>query len=63
MIWRWQPEPVGLCRRCWWPAHTLGEDGRPWHAFCWQNETPPTSWDQWMLRVWREEQEQERADR
>lgn len=31
---RWAARPVGVCVRCQDPAHTLGPDGRPWHAFC-----------------------------
>ena len=57
--WRWREEPFGVCQRCYWDAHTLGPDGKPWHAFCWGNEIPPTSFDQWLLRKWLE-QEQER---
>lgn len=27
-------DPVGSCRRCKTPTHTLGPDDRPWHAYC-----------------------------
>lgn len=32
---QWQDEPAGPCVRCHDPAHTLGPDERPWHAYCW----------------------------
>jgi hypothetical protein len=52
--WRdhWRDEPVGTCSRpaCPWPAHTLGPDGRPWHAFCWMVPTQPISaFERWMF--------------
>jgi hypothetical protein len=50
---RWQPDPVGRCsrpgccpgRKVQWP-HTLGPDGKPWHAYCWADPTPtpPKRW-------------------
>jgi hypothetical protein len=53
--WRWREESFGVCQRCYWDCHTLGPDGRAWHAFCWDNPTSPTRYDQWALRRWREE--------
>jgi hypothetical protein len=47
--WHWREEPFGPCPRCWWPAHCLGPDGRPWHAFCWGNNTVPSSFEMWLL--------------
>ena len=58
--WRWRERPYGPCPRCQWPANTLGPNGSPWHALCWNNADPAPSWNYWMLRVWREEQEAER---
>jgi hypothetical protein len=52
--WGWHPDPVGVCQRCYWDAHTLGPDGKPWHAYCWRNPTSPPSFDQWLLRKVRE---------
>lgn len=54
--WHWREEPFGPCNRCYWDTNTLGPDGRPWHAFCWENPSPPTSWDQWLLRKTREQE-------
>jgi hypothetical protein len=48
--WAWRPSPFGPCPRCYWPANTLGPDGQPWHAFCWENAEPPSWWDQFLRR-------------
>jgi hypothetical protein len=56
--WRWREEPFGVCQRCYWDAHTLGPDGRPWHPFCWANPNPPPAFDQWLLRKVREAEQE-----
>jgi hypothetical protein len=56
--WRWRKVPFGPCPRCYWPAHTLGPNGQPWHAFCWGNPDPPTWWDRFLLRESRKDQEE-----
>lgn len=48
--WRWRAVPFGPCARCYWPSHTLGPDGWAVHPFCWDNLTPPSGFDQWVLR-------------
>jgi hypothetical protein len=54
--WVWRTVAFGPCQRCYWPSHTLGLDGRPFHPFCWRNQTPPSGFDQWLLqKVWEEE--------
>jgi hypothetical protein len=55
--WRWRPVAFGPCPRCYWPAHTLGPNGQPWHAFCWGNPDPPTWWDRFLLRESRKKEQ------
>jgi hypothetical protein len=43
--------PFGTCRRCPWPANTLGPDRKPWHTYCWFSQGKPvSSWERWYFR-------------
>jgi hypothetical protein len=48
--WSWRPVPFGACVRCRWPSHTLAPNGAPFHAFCWGNPDPVSSFEEWMRR-------------
>jgi hypothetical protein len=49
--WQWREVPYGPCPRCRWPANTLAPNGSPFHAFCWGNPDPPTTYDQYQRRL------------